>query len=155
MLTALTLLAQANFGGVGLKEPTDAFSLGSSAENGVRAATNFEQFISNMIGFVTVVAGLMFVVYFLQAAIAWIGANGEASKVLKARDQIVNATVGIIVLIASYAVAGLIGTVFGIQLLRPGASILNLNPLKNTGSDKVINDTIIQPGVNARPQIPQ
>ena len=124
-----TLLAQANFGG-GMQPPVDAFSKGSASDkSGNTAAFNLEHLISNMIGFITVIAGLLFLIYFLSAALAWISSNGEASKVQKARDQIVQGVIGLVVLIMAYVAVGLIGRILGMELLKPGEAIIKLNPL--------------------------
>ncbi len=129
----LSLIAQkADFGKGGLLPPASAFNQGPVAtdKTGATAATNLELLISHMIGFMTVLAGILFLIYFMTAALSWITSGGEASKVMKARDQITQGIIGLIVLISAYVIVGLIGSILGLHLLNPGQAILDLNPIK-------------------------
>ncbi len=134
MLT--TLLAQsANFGKggtEGLLPPASAYNLGPLAtdKTGAQAASNLELIISQMIGLATILAGLMFLVYFIVAALNWISSGGESAKVIKAREQITQGVIGLIVLISAYIMIGLVGSILGLKLLNPGQAILDLNPIK-------------------------
>ena len=120
------LIAQTSLGT--LKPPSTAYSTGSE-ENAV-AVANLEGFISAMIGLLTILAGVFFIVYFLMAAFKWLTAGGDSGKVSKARDQILQGVIGLVVVVAAYAVIGLIGTVLGLDLLNPGKEIINLINLK-------------------------
>lgn len=82
-----------------------------------------ELFISRIIGFLTVLAGIFFIVYFILGALSWITAGGDTSKIQKARDQIVQGVIGLIVIIGAYAVVGIIGSVIGIDILNPAAQL--------------------------------
>lgn len=118
----LTLIAES----LGTLQPaTTAYSDGSADSQ--TAVTNIEGFLSAMIGLLTVLGGLFFVVYFLLAALKWITAGGDSGKVSKARDQMIQGVLGLVVMIAAYSVIGLIGTILGLNLLTPGAEILNLS----------------------------
>lgn len=121
----LTLIAE-SLGS--LKPPSQAYSQGADAGTG--AVTNLENMLSTVIGFLTILAGLFFVVYFLMAAISWIGAGGDVGKISKARDQIIQGVIGLIVIIAAYSVIGLIGSIIGLDLLRPGLAIMDLIKLQ-------------------------
>lgn len=119
----LTLIAQTSLGT--LRPPTDSYSDGSAA-SAVNATANLENFISAIIGLLTILAGLFFIVYFLLAAFKWITAGGDSGKVSKARDQIIQGIIGLILIVAAYSVVGLIGTVLGLDLLHPGTAIMSL-----------------------------
>jgi hypothetical protein len=106
--------------------PSAAYSTGSTT--GVNSLTNLEKMISNFIGLGTVLGGLMFIGYFILGGIKWLTAAGDSGKVQKARDQMVQAGMGLVVIIASYSVIGLIGTVLGLNLLRPAETIFSLIP---------------------------
>lgn len=119
------LIAQADFGG-GFKPPTDAFSSGrfdSVEASGQGALNNLELALSNIIGVLTVVAGITFIVYFFLGAFKWITAGGDSGRVGKARDEMVNGVIGLIVIVAAYGVVGLIGSIVGIRLLNPGQQL--------------------------------
>ena len=120
----LTLLAQ--FGN-GLQAPGDRFNTyaGDSA-SGYNALDNAEYLISQLLGFLTVFASLFFIVYFFMGALKWTAAGGDAGKVSKARDQMIQGVVGLIVIVASYSVVGLIGQIIGLDILTPGDEFMKL-----------------------------
>lgn len=120
-----TLLAQALDIGNGL-EPVSPYQVGSNDNTGV--LRGFETIVSNMIGLVTILAGLFFVMTFFLAAFKWLSGGGDSSKVQKARDEMVQGVLGLIIVIAAYAIIGVIGTILGLNLLRPGMELLKLVP---------------------------
>lgn len=133
LMTIFALLAQttdgANFGG-GLQGPTDAYTKGLAGDaSGAKAVSTFEVIISNILGFMTIVAALYFLLTLVTAGINWLGAGGDTGKVQKARDSITNGLIGLVLVVAAYAIAGLIGSVVGIDILSPGAAILKLAPV--------------------------
>src|SRR5690606_17888367 len=109
------LLAQTNLGTI--QPPSDQFGSAASVESGEQALSNLEVLISTGIGMITVLGGLFFVVFFFLAALKWLTAGGDASKVQKARDEMVQGVIGLIVLVAAYGIIGLIGSVLGLQIL--------------------------------------
>jgi hypothetical protein len=106
--------------------PTDAFSKGS--DTGTTALTNLELFISNTIGFLTTLGSIFFVVYFFLGALSWITSGGDKGKAEKARDQMTQGVLGLVVIIASYAVLGLVGSVIGLKILNPAEQIQLIIP---------------------------
>lgn len=76
------------------------------------------QVISTLIGVMTAVAFIWFVIQFFIAAVSWIGAGNDKSKVESARGNMVSAIVGLIIVVSAIFIAGLIGTVFGIPILN-------------------------------------
>jgi cytochrome bd-type quinol oxidase subunit 2 len=127
----MKLLTQAaNFGSNGIQPASDAFSKGSAVRPDT-AVNNVELFISNMIGLLTIVAGLFFVFYFIMGGLNWITAGGEQGKIEKARDQMVQSVIGMVVIVISYGLMGIIGKFLGIDILQPGNTFLmQLDPTK-------------------------
>ncbi len=120
------LAATANFGS-GFQPPSSAFSNGSGSDaSGAAAAGNLEKFVSNAIGALTLIAGLFFIFYFVMGALNWVTAGGEKGKVDKARDQMVQGVMGMVVIVIAYALIGVIGTFLGLDILNPGKALLNL-----------------------------
>jgi hypothetical protein len=120
------LAATANFGS-GFQPPSSAFSNGSGTDaSGAAAAGNLEKFISNAIGALTLIGGLFFIFYFVMGALNWITSGGEKGKIDKARDQMVQAVMGMVVIVISYALIGVIGTFLGLDLLNPAQALLKL-----------------------------
>jgi hypothetical protein len=129
LITFLTTIAQINFGdGLQPKQGTPFFP-DNNDKYGVGALDSLENMVSFIIGVFTVLGGIFFIYYFVFGAFKWITAAGDSGQVQKARDQMTLGVVGLIVLIASYSIIGLIGTVIGLDLLNPAAQ---LGELRNT-----------------------
>lgn len=122
----LQLIAQSQFGS-GIQDPGSYFDTDSTAGAGA-AFTNIEIFISNVIGVLTVLGGLFFVFFFVQAAFTWITAGGDSGNIEKARNKMVQGVIGLIVLVASYALIGVIGAIVGLNLLSPADTLRTLVP---------------------------
>lgn len=87
-----------------------------------------ELIVSNMIGLLTVIAGLYFVVNMILAGMKWLGSGGESGKVADARMQIIQSVLGIIVIVAAYSIIGIIGTIVGFDILNPAQLLNQLTP---------------------------
>jgi len=112
-----------------IQPPTTAYSANSDNPSILLGAgKNIESFISNGIGVLTILGGIFCVFYFVMAGINWITAGGEQSKITKARDQMVQSIFGIVVIVASYALIGVIGTILGLDLLHPAQLFCVLSP---------------------------
>lgn len=118
-----TLLAQF---GSGFQPVSDAYSQNSNTNEG--ALSNLESFISTLIGVITVVAALFFIVNFLLAALSWVTAGGDSGKISSARDRMVQSMIGLIVVVAAYAIVGLIGSVVGLDILNPAKTLQSIIP---------------------------
>jgi len=90
---------------------------------------DLEILVSTGISVLTVVAAIFFIVYFFMGALKWVTAGGDGGKVGKARDEMVQGVVGLIVIVAAYGVLGLIGTILGIDFLRPADTIMGIIPI--------------------------
>lgn len=110
-------------------------SLGSNAIEGVgnfqsnaistSVSTEFGNFLSTIITTVTVVGSLAFVVYFFIGALKWITAGGDKNKVAEAQSQMTQGAIGLIALVASYFVIGIVGAVLGIDILNPFTTLFS------------------------------
>jgi hypothetical protein len=88
----------------------------------------FTKFLSNFIGFLTTLAGIMFLIYFIFAGLSWVTSGGDKGKVEKAKDQLTQAAIGLVVIIAAYGIVGVIGRVLGLDILNPVKIIETLKP---------------------------
>ncbi|MFZ5376326.1 MAG: hypothetical protein ACOZAN_01495 [Patescibacteria group bacterium] len=104
--------------------PSAKYNQGSI--NNETALKNGETIISNIIGVLTILGGIFYVVYFVVACIEWINAGGDSGKAQKARDKMIQGAIGLIIIVAAYGVIGLIGTIIGVELLRPAKMIKEL-----------------------------
>lgn len=89
---------------------TDAESLGEL----------FSNLASTIFGFLTIVAGLAFLLFFVLGAISWVTSGGDKGQIEKARNQMTNAAIGLIAVVAAYTIAGIVSIVLGINILDPG-----------------------------------
>ena len=102
-----TLLAQSdvNIGSIqpvtDTRQPTD-LSQGS-------VLSTLEVWVSDIIGVITILASLFFIVYAFIAAFNWITAGGEKSKIENAQKKITN-------------------SIIGLDLLKPGEMIGKIIP---------------------------
>lgn len=87
---------------------------------GLQKTKNLTQFkgttktLPELIGSIVSVAlsliGFVFLVLALYAGFKWMTAQGEAKDVTKAKDTLVNATIGIILIVAAYAITNFVFT---------------------------------------------
>lgn len=118
MITVLpTLIAQF---GSGITPPVDVYD--------GEPLTELDLFISNLLGLFTVFGALFFIIYFLMAAIQWISSGGDSGKLAEARNKMIQGVIGLIILVAAYAIIGLIGTIVGIDILNPIEQLQKINP---------------------------
>lgn len=94
----------------------------------VDPAANLELIISNVIGFLTILGGIYFVIYFLIAAMEWVGSGGDSGKLTSARNRMLHGVLGLIILVATYAIIGLIGSIVGIDILNPAEQLQTIIP---------------------------
>ena len=124
MLTIL-LTQAANFGEKGFV-PTKGY--GADVTSNASVCVSVETIISNVIGFITILASIFFITYFIWGAIDWITSGGDSSKVASARNKITQGAIGLILLIASYGMIGLIGTVTGLNVLDICEQVKSITP---------------------------
>lgn len=118
------LAQRANFGG-GVEPIGNQYGQ-NVTDSATAAVTDLETLISNGIGFLTIIAGLFFIFFFFLGALKWVTAGGDSGKVGKARDEMVQGVMGLVVIVAAYGIIGLIGRIIGLDLLRPGQQIIEL-----------------------------
>lgn len=85
--------------------------------------TSLGTFLSNVITTISVVGSLAFVVYFTIGGLKWITAGGDKAKVGEAQQQMTQSAIGLIAMIASYFIIGIVGAVLGINILAPFATL--------------------------------
>lgn len=80
--------------------------------------TTFAEWLARIFGAILGVSTLLVLIYLVWGAISWITSNGDSSKVQKARDQMTQAVIGLIVLAASTAIFMLVQNALGIEVLN-------------------------------------
>lgn len=127
MILFSSLIAQNPLGGktIGVNSPF--------APNAANPGGPIEQFLSAMLGFITVIGSLMFLVYVVLAGLNWITAGGDKGKLEAARSQITSAIVGLIIVIVSQTIVGITGGVLGLDILNPAKMIQNIWATRGSG----------------------
>jgi len=133
-----TLIAQ--FGETGLKPENPAKSGLASFDLNADPLTEMERFISQIIGLITTIGSIIFIVMFLYSALKWITAGGDSSKVEKARDGMVQGVIGLVIMVGAYGIIGLIGTAIGINILNPADQIREIFGVQGPGVTDWIMD---------------
>ena len=97
-------------------------SLGDDAEKAASGETFVSYFVS-LWNTIISVGGIIVLVNFLWGALEWITAGGDASKIEKARNKIVQSVIGLLILVSSFVIIGFISELF----FGEDFSILNLS----------------------------
>jgi hypothetical protein len=90
-------------------------ALGEDLGGDPLAATEGTTFLSYFVLLwraVITVGALMVIVFFVWGGIEWISAGGDTAKVQKARDRLTQSAIGLIVLVASFSIIGLLSSLF-------------------------------------------
>lgn len=74
-----------------------------------------EGLISAAVNIVLIVASLLFVFNFLIGGLKFIVSGGNKEKMSEAKNQIVSAIVGIIIVFSTFAIVRLVGNFFGVD----------------------------------------
>ena len=80
--------------------------------------TNLSQLLSNAVALILFFAGLLAFFFIITGGISWITAGGDAKAAASARDRITAAVVGLLVVVAAFAIALILGQVFGINIFN-------------------------------------
>lgn len=121
-MNILTLLAQFGSG----FEPVSPLGKDSNTNDGV--LTDLESIISLGLGLLTIMGSIFFIFYFFTATYKILTAGGDSGKLSAAWNQMIFGVLGLVILIAGYAIVGLIGSIVGIDILNPGEMLKNIVP---------------------------
>ena len=123
-LVSEVLAAKRSFGGTveGLG------SYGTGLSTGEAVGSKLNSMVSNLLGLITILAGLFFVLQFALGAMKWIQASGDQQKVQAAQKQLTNAALGLIIVVVAYFLIGILGVVLGFDILNPGEVLQGLTP---------------------------
>lgn len=65
-----------------------------------------------------IIAAVVFFFIFLIGGIRWITSSGDKAQIESARNTIMNALIGLVIVLSLFAILGLVGGLFGINLLQ-------------------------------------
>lgn len=84
--------------------------------------TDLGGFISSVIGFGIVLAGIASLLYLLWGGFDWITSGGDKTALENARNKITHAIIGLAIVVAVWAIFGLVQTFLGIRITSGGGS---------------------------------
>ena len=87
-------------------------------------ATFFGTFIPRMVTLLFIVGSLAFFFMLLIGAVRWVISGGDKSSVEGARAQITQALTGLFIMVSIWAIAKLVQSVFGINILNIDLSLI-------------------------------
>jgi hypothetical protein len=100
-----------NIGGDGVGPYSDPGSSGTGI------FIQLSTIISNILGLLTIIAGLWFGFRLFMGAFLWLTSGGDKGKLEEARNQIIHAFIGLIIVVAAWAIISVVGLVFGLDIL--------------------------------------
>lgn len=101
--------------------------LGSSSKIST-AAEIFTNILSRTIGVMTIVAGIWFIFQFIIGGYSYMTAGNDSQKMGQATQKITSALIGLVVIVAAYAIISLLGSLLGFEILHPEKLIPLLGP---------------------------
>jgi hypothetical protein len=105
-------------GGVGLGP---FGNIAPDAVAGLRGITNIA---SSIIGMMTIAAAIWFFFQFTIGGWNWITSGGDKAKLEGARNRITHAAVGLIIVVAGWAILAVAGQLFGYNILIDPAVVI-------------------------------
>jgi len=65
--------------------------------------------LGSIIGLVLSFVGVIFLILMIFAGLSWMTASGNQEKVNKAKDLMINAVIGLVIVMAAYAITAFVG----------------------------------------------
>lgn len=78
--------------------------------------TNIGQILKSLVNLAFFVAGLAFFANLLIGGIQWINAGGDQKAMQSARGRITNSVIGLIIVVAAYAITLIFAKIFGLNI---------------------------------------
>lgn len=88
--------------------------------DGAKALGNITSTVSAIIGFMTVAAGIWFIFQFMIGGFYWITSGGDKTKLETARHRINDAFIGLIIVVAGWAILAIASQFLGVNWVSPG-----------------------------------
>lgn len=95
---------------------------------GNSAITRLAFALSNIVGVLTVFAGLAFLIYFVIGALTWTTSGGQPEQLSKAKSQMGTALVGLFVTALTIPITYIVAKLTGLDILNPIKILPHLLP---------------------------
>jgi hypothetical protein len=94
-------------------------------------AKQVEDILSGVIGFLTIVAVIFFVIQIILAGYGFISGQGDEKKIEMSRKKLTDGILGLTIVVVAFGVGAFITTLLGLQT-TDGGSIFDLNSFINS-----------------------
>jgi hypothetical protein len=106
--------------------------LGNLPRSGTTSTSTFlklETLVSNIIGALTIIGGIWFIIQVMLAAISWISAGGDKALVETARKKLTNSIIGLFFVTIAMVLTSIVGRFLGLPgIFELAYSLANLQP---------------------------
>lgn len=92
------------------------------------AANYLSSVASKTLGVLTICASIWFIVQFVVGAFKWLASGGDKGNVESAKEHLTHAVIGLTIVVISYVLIALVGTILGLDILNPQKLIPLLGP---------------------------
>ncbi|MBU0978698.1 MAG: hypothetical protein ABIJ03_01805 [Patescibacteria group bacterium] len=118
LLLASTQLAEALPFNIGEKAQDIIPMIGASNSGDDSYRSNFSYLVTSLMSFIMAIAALAVLLFLLFGAIEWISSGGDKNKLESARNKMMHAALGIIILSATTAIFMVIQQFVGIRVIN-------------------------------------
>lgn len=112
-------------GGTGLGPWGDIANLGAGPWVAGLAVSDI---FSRILGILTIVAGLWFIIHLVSAAFDYINAGENEELIRKVHQKLINNFIGLAIVVMAYALTAIVGRLVGLNILNPQDIIPKLGP---------------------------
>lgn len=78
-----------------------------------------QSLISGVVSFALFLVVILTLFFLIWGGIDWIVAQGEKQQIQNARNKVTFAIIGLVVVLSSFLIVGLVGNLFGVKLIIP------------------------------------
>jgi len=102
-----------------ISNPVLPSAIGGGTTGNINSGTSaLGLLVSNLVGALFIAGFLLAFVYLIMGGFTWITSGGDKTKLEKARDEITNSIIGIVVVAAAFALTSLVANFFGLSILN-------------------------------------
>jgi len=80
--------------------------------------SNITLILSNVFGLITIGAGILLLAQLVMGGFQYASSGGDSKAVEAAQKKIVNAVIGLVIVVGAYFIVGIIERVLGIKILK-------------------------------------
>ena len=96
------------------------------ADPSVTAAERLVGLISSILALMTIAAGIYFLFRIINTSFKWITGGHDKQAIQDAQKQLSNAILGLLIVVLSYTLVGIVGLFLGFDILNLGQLIIDI-----------------------------